>query len=85
VKYRPLSDLDGPLSHLLEERHAAEAALRRAQANVDAFIMAAEYLVAQAHGEPTPVDALPASVQGWVKRIEFRAAAKSVSFTQRAD
>jgi hypothetical protein len=78
---RPLSDLDGPLSHLLEARAQAELQLARAKLNVDEFLSACAVITEEAAGRRVTRAAMAPQVQAWVLRIEFRGAANAVRFS----
>ena len=86
---RPLSDLDGPLSHLLAARNAAEIAWQRAKLNVERFLAAVDVITEEAAGRYVDRRNLPDAVRAWLTKIEFRSASKAVRFishiVQRAD
>src|ERR1035441_9791833 len=72
-----LSDLDGPLSHLLAKRAEAEAELQKARLNVEHFIIASDIIIAKANGHPVSPELIPEPVAHWVNLIHRRAAEKS--------
>ena len=78
---RPLSRLDGPLSHLLLARNEAELALKRAEVNLDCFLQAVEVINEQANGRLI-TQTMPPEVREWINRIQARARPETV---QRAD
>ena len=78
---RPLSDLDGPLSHLLMERNAAWLALEKAKLNLEQFMAACEVIREEAAGRTVNRESLPLAVQGLIKQIHFRSAEKAVKFS----
>ena len=82
---RALSALEGPLSQLLEARNIAWLDLERAKLKIKQFLAACEVIRKEAAGLAVNREALPPMVQGLIKQIQFRAAAKSVHFVQRAD
>jgi hypothetical protein len=82
---RPLSGLDGPLSHLLAKRNEAELELGRARLNVERFIAACQVIMQEAGGVLVSYDTLPAGVRDWVKEIRRRAEEKATVRVQRAD
>jgi hypothetical protein len=51
---RAVTDRDGPLAHLLEERRLARLALEQVEARLDTFLAAAQYLSDRASGRPAP-------------------------------
>jgi hypothetical protein len=74
---RPLSGLDGPLSHLLADRAKAELEFDRAKLNVEHFICACDVITAMAKGQAVDVTAFPDGVRDWIKAIQDRAIEKS--------
>ena len=81
----PLSNLDGPLSHLLSKQNEAKVDLARATLNVERFIAAFQVLKQEAGGELVNYDTLPPGVLDWVKEIRRRSEKKSTARVQRAD
>jgi hypothetical protein len=86
---RPLSELDGPLIHLLEDRNTAWLALEKAKLKIEQFMAACEVIREEASGRMINRASLPPVVRALIKQINFRAAAKAVRFSnsypQRTD
>jgi signal transduction histidine kinase len=85
VQRPPLTELDGPLTHLIQERNQAQLALSKAELNLEQFMAACRVITHEASGALVDRLALPAEVQAWLKRIESRAAEHSTRLVQRAD
>ena len=72
-----LSDLDGPLTHLLAKQVEAQRELAAAMQNVEQFMLACDIIIAGANGHPVSPELIPEPVAHWVNTIHRRAAEKS--------
>ena len=87
---RPLSDLDGPLSHLLEAASHAEVAVNQAnralleaKLNLQRFCHAFDIIKRESMGKLVNRQCVAPEVLDWVAKIQERAVAKAP--VQRAD
>lgn len=69
---RPLSALDGALSHLLHDRAVAEMVLQRAKSNLEHFLTATQIVIDEANGRPVDRRSFPPEVQRCLKLIGNR-------------